>query len=314
MRAARNLIRVGLLLSAAASAAAYVGELWKVFDFASQLRLQYLFLGLVGLALTAVRREWRWSAVCLLIIALNIWPIARWYLPKPPVTSTARRLKVVQFNVFFPSGHDQELIEFLRAEKPDIVTLQEITPIWQEGIQPLAREFADFRTEPRAYGTGIAVYSQIKFTEARTVDFGGGYPPSLLVQFPWEGRELSFLATHPANPFGVGRFDLRNEQLVGIAGLLNSLPNPKILIGDMNLTMWSPYYHKLIADTQLVNTREGFGVLPTWHAKFWLPFLMIPIDHCLVSPDVQVTAIRTGKNLGSDHLPLIMELVIPARH
>lgn len=43
-----------------------------------------------------------------------------------------------------------------------------------------------------------------------------------------------------------------------------------------------------------------------------LSFLIsIPIDHCLISPEIKVSNIETGGNVNSDHLPLIIDLVIP---
>jgi hypothetical protein len=41
------------------------------------------------------------------------------------------------------------------------------------------------------------------------------------------------------------------------------------------------------------------------------PVLRIPIDHCLVSPDIGVLTMRTGRHIGSDHLPIIIDMVMP---
>jgi endonuclease/exonuclease/phosphatase (EEP) superfamily protein YafD len=72
--------------------------------------------------------------------------------------------------------------------------------------------------------------------------------------------------------------------------------------------MWSPFYQRFIQQAGLKNARSGFGIIPTWSTK--LPPLSIPIDHCLVSPNVNVLQMRAGRYVGSDHLPLITDLVI----
>jgi predicted nucleotidyltransferase len=39
-----------------------------------------------------------------------------------------------------------------------------------------------------------------------------------------------------------------------------------------------------------------------------IPGFRIPIDHCLVSPTIQMVNNRIGRDLGSDHYPVICEL------
>ena len=122
---------------------------------------------------------------------------------------------------------------------------------------------------------------------------------------------LSVVTVHPRPPLRRHDFRHRNEQLRDAASMVRALPMPKILVGDFNTSPWSPYYTQLIRHTGLVNARQGFGLLPTWPAFLSWPFLMIPIDHCLVSSDIRVIALSTGRNIGSDHLPLIVDMVIP---
>lgn len=84
-----------------------------------------------------------------------------------------------------------------------------------------------------------------------------------------------------------------------------------IIAGDLNTTMWSPYYKRLARDSGLANARKGFGILATWPSFY--PFLRIPIDHYLVSPEVRVVDLRMGPKFGSDHRPLVADLFVPPR-
>jgi endonuclease/exonuclease/phosphatase (EEP) superfamily protein YafD len=104
-------------------------------------------------------------------------------------------------------------------------------------------------------------------------------------------------------------FELRNVQLRGLASLAGQSKGMMILIGDLNVTPWSPDYARLIRDSGLRDARRGHGILPTWPTFF--PLMMIPLDHCLISPTLAVSDIRLGPNIGSDHLPLIVDLLLP---
>jgi endonuclease/exonuclease/phosphatase (EEP) superfamily protein YafD len=96
--------------------------------------------------------------------------------------------------------------------------------------------------------------------------------------------------------------------LATAADCLRNLPGPKICVGDLNITPWSPYYRSFVERTKLVNVRNGFGLLPSWPTFLFFKCLMLPLDHCLVSDDIRVADAQTGEPIGSDHLPLIVEI------
>jgi endonuclease/exonuclease/phosphatase (EEP) superfamily protein YafD len=95
---------------------------------------------------------------------------------------------------------------------------------------------------------------------------------------------------------------------VAAADCLRGLPAPKICVGDLNITPWSPYYRDFVERTNLADVGKGFGILPSWPTFLLFKWLMLPLDHCLVSDDIRVADVKTGESNGSDHLPLIVEL------
>jgi endonuclease/exonuclease/phosphatase (EEP) superfamily protein YafD len=122
---------------------------------------------------------------------------------------------------------------------------------------------------------------------------------------------VTIVSTHPIPPLGKDGFDGRNEQLASIARVITSIAGPKVLVGDLNTTMWGHHYDRLEQDTGLKNARYGFGIVPTWPKQ--IPFAMIPIDHYLVSEEFAVVDIDSGPNIGSDHLPLTVTLALVER-
>ena len=81
-----------------------------------------------------------------------------------------------------------------------------------------------------------------------------------------------------------------------------------IVIGDLNLTPWSPRFRALLDDGGLGDSRVGFGHHATW--PVWFPLLLIPIDHVLADPEIKVYRREVGPAVGSDHYPVLVELGI----
>ncbi len=99
-----------------------------------------------------------------------------------------------------------------------------------------------------------------------------------------------------------------DKQFAAIGEYAAQVKNPVVVVGDLNTTMWSPFYKSMVKTARLRNARSGFGILPTWPT--FMPLLSIPIDHLLVSKEIGVLKVHTGRYVGSDHLPLITDLII----
>ena len=121
---------------------------------------------------------------------------------------------------------------------------------------------------------------------------------------------LTLYGIHTTAPFSGELAKRRNDELHSIAEEINQdvLSTHKILLGDFNITSSSYWYKLLEKSTGLVSAQRGTGINNTWPS--WLKFnlLRISIDNALVSSNIIVETRIIGKNIGSDHLPVILKL------
>ena len=98
----------------------------------------------------------------------------------------------------------------------------------------------------------------------------------------------------------------------GIEHLFRNNPNV-VVAGDFNHTPYTPRFARLAAEGRLLAARHP-GLWPiTWRAQFrGVPVLDrlfgLPIDQVLVNDHFAVRTVAIGPELGSDHLPVTVEL------
>jgi endonuclease/exonuclease/phosphatase (EEP) superfamily protein YafD len=153
----------------------------------------------------------------------------------------------------------------------------------------------------------MALFSRYPLAGVEVLALDASTHLAVLARINVDGTVVTLLSLHPPTPVRTHKFLNRNKQFSEAAALLRSSKGPRVIVGDLNTTMWSPYFQKLLAESGLRDAKLGFGVLPSWPQP--LPrFLQIPIDHCLVSNDISVAGIRSGGGTGSDHRFLIIDL------
>ena len=303
-------LRIIVLLSCLCTVAGFFGAVALPFELLSHFRIQYCVLQLLGCTYFSAVGRWLALIFTASFLAVNASLVLPWYYPaaEPPTDNSAARLRILLSNVHTTNRRYPELIRLIEEEEPDVVALLEVDRSWIKGLRNLAARYPFASTEPRDDNFGIAVYSRVEGTRFETVYFAAPGIPSIAARFGPPGSETTLLATHTLPPVSLEYFGRRNSQLESIARF-SALRDRMIVIGDLNVTMWSPFHSRLIKLSGLRNTREGFGARPTWPIPL-LP-LMIPIDHCLVSSDLFVAETRVATSVGSDHLPLIVDLLLP---
>lgn len=295
-----------------------------LLDLFSHFKLQYLILNALLFGCLLINRQRLFLIIglfCLSIIATEIVP---WYIPQTGMPgNNSANLRILSSNVNIKNQNYSKLLSLVRQEKPDVAVFMEVNQPWLKQLDSLKEILPYSISNDNSDSLGIAVYSKWQLENASINSFGIPTNPSILTNLTINEQVISLIATHPPPP-KPGLFEARNQQLSEIGEYIKSLSNPKVIVGDINTTMWSPYYKRLVSNTELRNARQGFGILPTWPRKtnyspyskipsFLLGLLSIPIDHCLISPEIKVVNTRTGANVNADHLPLITDLVIPHR-
>ncbi|MCP4940500.1 MAG: endonuclease/exonuclease/phosphatase family protein [Planctomycetaceae bacterium] len=257
------------------------------------------------LVIFALQRQHAYAGMLALAMVFNATFVLPFYSTKTAVAGGIP-LKLIHANVHASNTDYGRLVDFVTAEDPDLLFLQEVTPEWVAGTKELLQDYPYAYAEPRDGNFGIAVYSRIPFDSVQHVDSPPLGYPTIIATVSVHDRQVTMISSHPTIPLGRQYYDWRNEHLDHIVDLVTQTRGKLILIGDFNTSIWDAHLRQLEDSTGLKNVRKGFGVLPTWPA--FMPFAMIPIDHALVSEDISVTAVETGRRIGSDHLPLIVTL------
>lgn len=289
--------------------AGYFGTQGWLLELASHFRTQYALMLLVGSAVFAWAQQYGVAALTGGLALANLaqlWPDCRGGAPPRPAGRTSRLLVM---NVFLWNRSGQRILELLRRANPDLCLILEPTQALMASLAPV-REVYPFASEVvRDDGNGLVLLSRLPLEGVEVLELGRARMPAIMARLRLDGRTLTLIGTHPHSPLTPARAASRNEQLLAVARLAAEQPGAVIVAGDLNITPWSPLFGEVLRIGRLGDSRLGFGLQSTWPA--WLPALMrIPIDHCLVSSQVQVHRRWVGGRMGSDHLPLILEVSV----
>lgn len=312
----QRLLKLIALAAVIASAMPLGATLGWGFELASHFRVQYVIVDAVLLALFVWRREWLW---CAALAACAAWS-ASWTLPYlPRVTNTAASspppltglapLKIMAANVLYAVSPTPRLFGIVQAASPDVLVLQEYTPEWAASADAFRTAYPHHVEIPAEGARGIALFSRLPFDSTQTVMLDTMPAIEAVVRTP--SGPLTVLGVHLFSPKSPTDAAARDRQLQQMAERVASRRLPVVMIGDLNITPYSPVYRDFLQQTGFTDTRQGRTLSPSWPA--FLPVLGIPIDHCIVSPDVAVVAHHGLARFGSDHYPILAELLLPAR-
>ncbi|MEM1107966.1 MAG: endonuclease/exonuclease/phosphatase family protein [Planctomycetota bacterium] len=306
------------LIGTAATAGSVLGLLgdrpWFL-DLFSHFRLQYaagLVIAVIGMLCF---RKWGTAGVfggALVLNAVLIAPL--WLGPeRPDLRNTADidrpGLRLVAFNVLTSNRQKSAVIGWLNEGDADVMVLQEVNAAWVRQLDDRLDGYRRLPTDSiREDNFGMAVYLRegAEVSDIRTVTDPAGVP-RLEMLLDLDGRPVRLLGVHTLPPVGGNYSWLRGEQLAEVGRIVNASAEPVVVAGDLNATRWSAPMRRLLRDTDLRDSAEGFGLGGTWPSGAgWTG--RITIDHVLVDPAIEVRDRWLGPALGSDHLAVVVDL------
>mgnify|MGYP001254151260 CR=1 FL=1 len=274
-----------------------------------KIQLAVCFVGYAALEFVARRR--RRALASLAFAAINAVPILVLSLPvgtgATPAPASAARLRILQANILSSNTNAPALLALVARENPDVVVLEEPTVRWLRDLAPLSDRYPIHAARPREDNFGAAIFCK---TNARSAEIfllsDPEEAPSSQARIGVGDKTITVVGTHPLAPCCEAMWRGRNAFTHELALRLKATQGPLVVTGDFNNTPWSATFQDFLATSGLRDSAQGHGPLPTWPTAN--PLLRIPLDHCFVSRDVQVIAKRLGPDIGSDHLPLIIDI------
>jgi len=285
---------------------------WWPFDLMANFAVQLGLIQIAGLMFCIARRAWRIGLATVVVMLINLVPVAGYYVGGQAMAAPAgASIRVMELNLWDRNDRIDLVEGAVRQEAPDLVAFAEVTPEWRERLEVLRWDYPYWVRDDRYEWADVLIVSRLPFQAASAQPLGRrgktAVTATVCASSTDPGRCIDLLAVHLERPQGRYYARARNGHLDALANLVATRGADRaVLVGDFNLTPWSPYFPRLLAASGLRDGAVGGGVAPTWFSR-WLPF-GLPIDHILAGPSVTVHSLHVGPDVGSDHFPVIADL------
>ena len=295
---------------------------WRFIALINNIAPYLFFPVVIGLLIALLLRSRRLSGLYLLVSSVGVLWIVPPLIPAQITPSSVQgtEIDLITFNLYPENETLDEASAWISAHAPDIVALQEM-PDNMSAFEQLDNFYNE--RSAQTIERGNIIYTNYPILETEDIEIENAVIQRLVLDI--EGTEVALYNVHLIMPLNerethwtVLRYDetRRNSQIQALIDIIRVETLPMILVGDLNMTEWSPIYHQLTAELDDAYRNSSWGIGATYPAgagediSAGYPRLF-RIDYVWYSEGIQATSAVVGANLGSDHLPLLVELTIP---
>jgi endonuclease/exonuclease/phosphatase (EEP) superfamily protein YafD len=265
----------------------------------------------IAIAAALLRRLPAIAAAFLLTAILAVVVLPRALPGQAAERSDGPALEVLTANLKFGNGDTEEVVELVRDEEVDVLSVQELTARALEQLEAAGLdELLSHRAlAPASRASGSALYAAHPLRQVELGIGSGGFAmPEATLVVP-DGPHVRVMAVHPPPPMG-------SSQVADWERDLSALPRAepdgtiRVLAGDFNATLDHAELRDLV-DSGYSDAADavGSGLVPTWPRPVHAP--PVTIDHVLVDERVYVEDVSVHDLAGSDHRMVLVELILP---
>lgn len=302
----------GTVLVVGVTSAILAPRFWLA-ELLVNFQVHYLACLLACLFLLVLLRRQLTAAIFLfgaLFLALPVIPYLKLPFGEETVLKPAddeRFYRTLTYNVLQGNTRTQDVADFIATQRIDFLLLLETDKSWSDEMEFELRDHYLHRfTKPRSDHQGITFYSKHPWKSIRLVE--ELEEPTLEAIFDLPEGTLTILGVHPLPPIRPALASRRNDFLRRLGEHAASFQDSLIVMGDFNVTPWSPHFKNLLHTGLLEDSAVGRGLQNTWY-RFPILFCGIPIDHALLR-SVALNERFIGPPMGSDHRPLFLEFLV----
>lgn len=222
--------------------------------------------------------------------------------------SKAGKMRLISFNMYHHNFRSGEAVDWMMRQNADFIILLEA----ERGLEP---ELARLRQlYPYSYGcAGAGICSTIILSRQPAIavwPLARDDPENRLglsavtARFAIAGSDVPLTAVHMDRPWPQGRQAMFIPELTEA---ISTVGRHGIMAGDFNSAPWTFAVRRVAAAGEL---RLASGPAGTWPADGIAGVLRLPLDQVYIGPCMARQNVRRGPELGSDHLPVVTDIVL----
>lgn len=295
---------IGLAVAAAALFGGWIPAIAIAGHFA-------FYAAIAGVALAAMGWAWSrsWAIYTTLAVAMvNAAVVASVGPSGRAPAADAQTAKLLVFNVRWSNERLDDVVALVTKHQPDVVVFHEVYRQNRPGLRALDAQYP-YRVECwQSWPCDTLILSRKRLSAPFiATDWKGTEIGFARVEFDVGACPVTLFAAHLNRPWpyhSLGSDAAQYKQTAALADAVRAWPGPKIVVGDMNATTWSPVVRELAV---AAGGRPLRGWSGTW-PYFFPGVLKLPIDHVIVSqPQIEATR-AVLDTTGSDHSPVLATL------